>query len=376
MPEEITNENIPTKQYKGINETETLGRALSLFENSTDVLVVFNNKKEYSGILDERSILRTDLDPGKSKVKSFKTSAPKVQIPTEIIKCARLMLESNIYYLPVFEKGTIIGIISYTDIIKSPALKKFAKRTIRDVMVRSLPVASPTDKIGTIYNKFKKSDIFSIPVVEKDKFMGVINLHDTVSAILQHKEKPDYGTKLGEKEHLLDLPVENIIAEQAISLHESATIGEAIDTIVENRLDCISIVDDDNILQSVITVKDLLRFIAALEEMVILPRIQINSNIENLNRTRVNAAINEFVKKYSSILSPSEFEIYMREHREKQKHQKLIYTRIQAHAHHDNFAATAEAFGEDHSLKEALDKLERQVKKKKMAKKHGGRKEH
>jgi CBS domain-containing protein len=373
VEKERNEDDIAIQQFKGINETDTLGKALSLFENSTDVLVVLNQKKEYTGVLIERSILRTDLDPGKSKVKSFTTRAPKVKIPIDVTECARLMIENNVLYLPVFKKNRIMGLITYMDVLSSPVLQKFTRRTVRDVMVRNLPRATPEDKIGTVYKKFKRSDILSIPVVKNDKFIGMVNLHDTVHAILQHKEKPDYGTILGEKKHLLSLPITNIMAPSVKSLPDSATIGDVIAMIVENKLDCLSILDDKNFIQSVITVKDLLRLITTQKEVYILPKIRINSKIENLNRQRVSAAINEFVKKYSSILSPSEFEVYMREHKEKQKHQKLIYTRIQAFAHKDKFAATAEGFGEDHSIKEALEKLERQVRKKKTAKKRSRR---
>ena len=54
------------QSFKEILEDQTLGKALSLFSKSMDVLIVLNKKKEYTGILFERNLLRTDLDPGKS----------------------------------------------------------------------------------------------------------------------------------------------------------------------------------------------------------------------------------------------------------------------------------------------------------------------
>jgi len=237
-------------------------------------------------------------------------------------------------------------------------------------MSEKIIVASPEDKIGQIYNKFKKSDIFSLPVVDNGRFLGMINLHDTLHTIILHKKKPDFGTILGEKEHLLDLPVKNIMAPPTISAFETAAISEIIDKIVENKLDCISIIDDNNNLKAVITVRDLLKMVAGKELPFIKPKIQINSNVEDLNRTRIETAVTRFTKKYGSVLSQSEVEIYIRAHREKQKHQHLIYTRIQLHAHHDKFAATAESWGFDHSLKEALEKIEKQLRRKKKSKRH------
>jgi acetoin utilization protein AcuB len=366
--------NIQMPKFKEISENDTIGKALSLFQTSHDVIIVNNQKNEYTGILVERSILRTDLDPGKSKVKSFIIKAPKIKHNTEITECARLMGENNILYLPVFDKGRVTGVVSYIDVLKSEALLKFSKQPVKNIMAKNVPVAATDDNISVVYNKFKKSDLFSIPVVDNDNFIGLVNLHETIHTILQHKEKPDFGTKLGEKKHLLKLPIKNIMVQPTISLLDNVTIEDVVENITQNELECITILDADSNLQAIITVKDILRLISAEKEVFLPPKIQINSHLEELNRSSVEAAIISFANKYISILSQSEFEIYMREHKEKQKHQKLIYTRISVHAHHDSFSSTAEGFGVDHSLKEALDKLERQVKKKKTTRKHGGRK--
>ena len=366
--------SIQMQKYKEIFENDSVGKALSLFETSHDVIIVFNQKKEYTGILVERSILRTDLDPGKSKVKSFIIKAPKIMQNTDLTECARLMSENNILYLPVFEKGKVTGMVSYIDILKSEALLKFSKQPVKNLMVRGVPVAKTDDNISVVYNKFRKSDLFSIPVVDDNNFKGLVNLHETIRTILQHKEKPDFGAKVGEKKHLLKLPVTNIMVQPTISLLDNVTIEDVVDNIMRNELECITILDNDRNLQAIITVKDLLRLISAENEVFLPPRIQINSHLEELNRAQVEATIINFANKYIPILSQSKFEIYIREHKEKQKHQKLIYTHISIHAHHDNFSAKAEGFGVDHSLKEALDKLERQVKKKKDVRKHGTRK--
>jgi predicted transcriptional regulator len=363
-------ESIVSNQFIEINEDTTLGKALSLFEKSTDILIVTNKKKEYSGVLPEHSILRTDLDPSKSKVKSIKISAPKVNNKTGIEKCAKLMVENKILYLPFFENNKIVGVVSYLDLLKSPNLQKLSKYTVKNIMSRTMFVTSPNEKIGVIYNRFRKSNIFSMPVVEDGKFSGMIYLHDTLHTIIQHKEKPDYRTKFGEKQHLMDLPIRNIITKTATIAHESDTLGEVIEKIIENKLDCISVIDDQEQLQALITVRDLLKLVTTEDTLFIRPKITINSNISNIDRNRVNDSITEFVTKFGNVLSQSEVEIYMREHKEKHKDQKLIYTRLQLHAHHDKYEATGEGWGYEHSLKEVLSKIEKQIKKKKTSKKH------
>lgn len=370
MPVDRLIGTIKSQSFKKIDEDATIGKALSLFENSTDVLVVLNKNNEYSGVLHERSILRTDLDPGKSKVKSFKVSGPKVQNTTSVQECARLMIESNIFYLPIFERGKISGVICYTDILKFPDLQKLRRHTVKELMTSMMTNILPDEKISIVYNKFRKSDLFSLPVIENKKYLGMIYLHDTLHTIIQHKEKPDFGTKVGEKEHLLDLPIRNIMTRPAISAPDSATLGEAIDIIIENKLDSVSIIDSDEKIQAIIFVKDLLKLITSQERIFLIPKVTINSNLKELNRERVNKTITEFVKKYSSILSQSEVEIYMREQKETHKNQKQVYTRLQLHAHHEKFEAKGEGWGYEHSLREVLEKIEKQIRRKKQSKKH------
>ncbi len=373
----VNNNNYPItlqpQPFKQIDEDANIGKAVSLFEASTDILVVFDKQGEYTGILNERSILRTDLDPGKSKVKSFKISAPKVQITADIEKCARLMIENNIFYLPIFKANKIIGVVSYLDILKSNTIQKLNKHPVKDILSAKINFITSQDKISRVYNKFRKSDMFSLPVLDQGKYVGMVYLHDTINTIIQHKEKPDFGIKYGEKEHLLDLPVTNIMSSPAISAPDKATLGYAVEIIVKNKLDGISIIDNKDNLTAIIYVKDLLRLLATKEKLALTPKITINSDIEIIDRDRINNTITEFIKKFSSILTQSEVEIYMREHKEKHKDQKLIYTRLQLHAHHDKFEAKAEGWGFEHSLREALEKIETQIRRKKQSKKHIGK---
>ena len=263
-----------------------------------------------------------------------------------------------------------MGVVSYLDILKAPAIEKLYNYTVNNIMNRTMFVTSPNEKLGVIYNRFRKSNIFSMPVVENGKFAGMIYLHDTLHSIIQHKEKPDFRTKFGEKNRIMDLPIKNVISKTATVAHESNTLGEVIEKIIMNKLDSISIIDDSQQLQALITVKDLLKLISTEETIFLMPRITINSNISNINRERINETVTEFVTKFSSILSQSEVEIYMREHKEKHKDKRLIYTRLQLHAHHDSFEATAEGWGYEHSIREVLSKIEKQIKKKKSNKKH------
>ena len=71
MPETIKIEEIMTKKYKWIEEQESLGKALSCFKQSCDVLLVKDNDQHYLGILTERMILEQQIYRKISNKRSF-----------------------------------------------------------------------------------------------------------------------------------------------------------------------------------------------------------------------------------------------------------------------------------------------------------------
>jgi CBS domain-containing protein len=365
----ISDLNLSMQRYKEIKETDTINRALPLFTEPTDILMVMNVNNNYSGALTEHIILHNLIDPEKAKVKQFKIDVPKVKTTTEISECARLMVENNIMQLPVFDKEKVSGIISYIDIFHLPFFKKLWRNPVKDIIIQPEVTITLNEKISIVINKFKQHGLFSIPVVENEQLIGMVSLHELINTIIGFKGKPEHGTAVGEKIHLLDMPVKNIMTKVSITASNQATISEVIEKMLENRLDSLPIIENDN-LQGIITIKDLLKLVTSFDDLIFLPKIQINSDIVDLDRDLIQTAVIEFAEQFSSILGECSFDVYVRAHREKQKHKKLIFTRIHIFAHKHKFEATAEAWGEALSLKEALEKLERQVIKEKPTKKH------
>ena len=369
LPKIISDLKLSMQKYKEIKVTDTLNKALSLFTESNDILIVLDDNNEYSGILTELKILQNFLDPEKTKIKNFKINVPKVEPTTEISECARLMVENNIMSLPVFEKGKLSRIISYIDLFQLPAFKKIERTMISELITKPEVTITPDESMSIAINKFKKHNLFSIPVVEKEQLIGMLSLHDLIHTIIGYKRKPEYGTMVGEKLHLLDLPVENIITTVSATASKQATISNVIEKIIENRLDSLPIIENNN-LQGIVAIKDLLKLVITLDELVLLPNVQVNSDIKDLDKEMIQTTLNEFAEQFSSILGECSFDVYIRAHREKQKHKKLIFTRIHIFGHKHKYDASAEAWGEALSFKEALEKLERQVLKEKPSKKY------
>lgn len=98
--------------------------ALQLMQDSNVGSVVVMDQGKYRGILTERDYARKVilLDKNSSDTvvsEIMSTDLPVVELGSSIEVCMILMSENNIRYLPVIEKGELIGIISSNDLIKA-----------------------------------------------------------------------------------------------------------------------------------------------------------------------------------------------------------------------------------------------------------------
>jgi CBS domain-containing protein len=363
----VTNDSsgLIIKNYKEIKDTDTIGKALSMIKNSNEILLVFDQKKKYSGILVQQGILRTDLDPEKSKIRNFKVSGPKIDGSASVSECARIMLENNLLFLPVEEKNKIIGLVSYEDLLRSYVSEIYGETKVSEIMTGDMPVSDPAEKLGDLVKKFRSGRSTSLPVIENGSHRGTVYLHDTINTLITRTEKPGFGRTITEKTRLSELPVRNIMTPPVVEARENDKLSKVISMMVEHDTDCVSVVDGNHKYKGMVTVADLLKLLVTPVKQQGRARIKINSSFDEINRSQIRSVINASLDKFEGLLGERSAEVFMKEHKEKKKHQKLIYTRIQVYSGAGRFDATGEGWGPDQSLSKTLNKLEKQMRRKK-----------
>lgn len=98
--------------------------ALKLMSDKNIGSVLVMEGHTYVGLLTERDYARKVILKGKAssdvRVKDImSTGLPEIKLETSIDDCMKLMSDNNVRYLPVFEGGVVIGIISINDVIKA-----------------------------------------------------------------------------------------------------------------------------------------------------------------------------------------------------------------------------------------------------------------
>ena len=145
------------------------------------------------------------------KAKDIMSANPITVTPDmEIINAAKTLLENRINGVPVIEKGKLVGILCQSDLISQqkkfpmPSLftfldgfiplqsnkdiektvKKIAATVVRDAMTLNPVTVTPDTDIEEIAGLMIDKNFHTIPVVEKNKLVGIIGKEDILNTLI------------------------------------------------------------------------------------------------------------------------------------------------------------------------------------------------
>jgi len=348
-----------SSDYRVIDANEPIARALSLFEETDSIIVM--KGKEYVGVLIEKELTRAKLPP-KAKIKSFVRSSPKAKPDTPIEEVARLMLESEIFHLPVFEDEKLIGVVKVDDLLEK--IVETDEEEIGKFISSDIKFVSPNDNIGKVIKIFKEKNISRLPVVENGKIVGVITMHDLMEKVILPEEKPEYGEFVAEKKRYLKIPVKGIMISDPFIMPPNAKVKEAVKEMLDRRIGGI-IVSSNGKLLGMVTKKDLLEPIASRgkEEKIFIQFCGELDEIEGFDKSEGMAQLKNFLRKHEDFLETGYLYVYVRQHKERKRGIPLIYCKLRLSYPKGMFIAAEEGWGFRIALRNAIEAMEKQINK-------------
>lgn len=351
-----------SKDIVTIDEEEKISEAISLFTKAESIIVMKGG--EYKGILTEKDIMRAKI-PLDAKVKSFVKHAPKIDVNMPIQEVARLMLENDVYHLPVFENEKLVGIIRDEDLLKKIS-EEIGEEPIEKYMTRNPKTVSPDDNIGKVIKIFKEENVSRLPVIKDEKLVGIITIHDLMEKVLHPEEKPEYGEFIAEKKRYLKIPVKGIMVEEPIVMPPNAKVKEVIKEMLKNKFGGMLIAKEKK-LMGIVTKKDLLEPIASYgrEEKIYIQFSGELDKIEGFDKEEGMLYLKEFVRKYEEFLENGYLCAYLKQHKEKKHGLSLIYCKLRLSSPKGFFIASSEGWGFRQALKNTINAMEKQIEKEK-----------
>ena len=352
-----------SKGFATVNKDDPLSRCLELFKKEMPpVIAVLDAKGKYTGVIARRWITRSRLDPAATKVKKLMRSAPKVDPEITLNKAAKMMIESGIRQLPVFQRKKLIGFITDEDVIHGAVTQEWGSTQIKEIMTKK-PVFIDEDRsVGAALTYFREHGISHLPVLKEGKLAGILSIQDIIEQIFYPRKKQTVGDIKGEKVPILNVPVKGIMSKHVIAVKPETTLKEAAKIMHNKDISCLPVMENEKIA-GIVTKLDFLEPISTMEEE---HKFTVQFAIKDLevNPDEQNFMMNEFdtfTRKYKEVFQMGTLFVYFKTHGTNHKGIPLIHCRLQLRTIKGNFISSSEGWGTEPTFRVALDRLDKRI---------------
>ncbi|MFA4647543.1 CBS domain-containing protein [Pyrococcus kukulkanii] len=362
-------QEVMTDKYAKIDISAPLSEAIGIIEKEDPDLILVFDDNVYKGVLTQDLIIRSHLkwDPTKAKVRDVYKPAPVVKPNDDLSHAAKLMLETDLRSLPVGEsKAEIIGVISDIALLERVVAEEFGKRKVEEFMTKDVITLGPDDTVAKALATMRDHAISRIPIVDEEgKLEGLVTLHDLIIRFIKPRFRAQTGELVGEKIPPFSMKLREAMIKGVITLLPDATVREAVATMKDNNIDGLVVVDENNKVVGVLTVKDLLLPISRMVEKEAKFYLQLGgdaSALSEFTRERIINDIKRFVDGYSDLLgNEGIIYLYIRRFNEKFRGVHLYQARMRVVTDKGVFVAKGETWGAIQAVHDAIRAIERQL---------------
>ncbi|MGE5187457.1 MAG: CBS domain-containing protein [Betaproteobacteria bacterium] len=366
MAMSATAKDIFARDYNSVKENDTLSRCLEGFKKGMPpVLAVTDERGKYVGIITRRSVLRTRLDPIKTKVKSLMKTAPEVTLSDSLSRIAKLMITSGIRQLPVFEKGKIKGFITDEAVIHSAVIAgEWGNSPIETIMTRAPHTMEATRSVGAVLSKMRENGVSHVPILDNGKLTGLISIQDILENLYWPQKRMSNQDVAGEQFSTLALAASGIMVKPVITVTKKTTLKDAEKKMHKHDISCLCIVEDEHLI-GIATKLDFLEPISQFETRERNLTIQFgvkDIEISPEQQQYMMAEFDAFTRRFQDAFQLGSLFIYIKSHRgTNMRGTPMIHCRLQFRTTKGSFFASSEGWGVEPTYKVALDRLQRRL---------------
>ncbi|WP_089935969.1 CBS domain-containing protein [Candidatus Entotheonella palauensis] len=136
---------------------------------------------------------------------------------------------------------------------------------VKDYMQAVIMTVSPNDFLSTARHIMDELFIRHLPVVLEGRLAGILTDRDVRQATPSNNER----TAREHHDARHEMCVSDVMTRQVYTVSPETALIEAAATFLEQKFDCLPVVDEDRILKGIITVSDFVRIYAEQHESVI-----------------------------------------------------------------------------------------------------------
>jgi len=105
-------------------------------------------------------------------------------------QAVRVMAEQNLGSLVVLERGRMVGMLTFHEIMQALAARngELGALEVGEIMERDPVSAGPTMEVNDLRRAMLESGARYLPVLEDDRLLGVISFRDVAKAVLEAQD--------------------------------------------------------------------------------------------------------------------------------------------------------------------------------------------
>jgi len=286
----LSAKDILEENFLRVSASDPVSRTMNLFISTKNKNALVFDGKKFSGIVSWRSLYRGAKDFSKVSNASVAEKAPALSPSEPVERIAKLMVETGLRSLPVFDKNVLVGVVSHSavlDAIKNfPELRALKANEVATKNFFSLP---DTATLAQAFSMMRKNGIDKIPLTGKNnELVSVISFTDLMHNFLVHPPKKKVGSRTGsgysiKAFHPENEPISGVLAKSGLSGETVVTASpdEPLSGIVQkmSKYGVSSVIVFDGKPTGIVTITNLLKAFGSLQ-----PKIVRNIQSSNLPR--------------------------------------------------------------------------------------------
>ena len=364
MTSSFSVKDVFSKEYATVNEDDVLSKCFELFKKEgRPVLAVLDDKGKYVGVIARRWIIRARLDPITTKVKSLMRAAPKVEPDVSLSKTAKMMIQSGVRQLPVFEKEKLIGFVTDEAIIHGAVTQDWGNAGIEQIMTKAPYTIEASRSVGAVLSLFREHDISHAPVIENGKLVGIVSTQDIIEHVFQPSQRQTLGDIVGEKVQVLSIPAKGIMVSPVVTATPETTLKDAEKKMHSFNVHCLAVMAKERLV-GIVTKLDFLEPMSQMEDLDRRLTVQFavkGMDIDASAQGFMMGEFDSFARKYKDLLESGTLFVYMKTHGTNHKGQPLVHCRLQMRTVKGFFLSSGEGYGVEPTFRVALDRLEKRI---------------
>ncbi len=255
--------DIMSKPGVAISKDEIVGVALELMDKKEVThLIVLNKERGLVGILTAREIMDglgsyrfQKIQARRIYVSALMTEPPiTIEQNADASKAADIMISQDVEIIPVIKNSEVVGVVTETDLLK--LLEGENGATAEKLMNPKHPRINPGQRAVHARTVMLETRSRLLPVCSGEKLLGIVTEMALAKTFYQVRE--NFPSRIMDSV-VRRIIVEDIMLENPPTVGTSDNLGKIVQTVVENGIPAVPVVDSRMSLLGVLERRSLLK---------------------------------------------------------------------------------------------------------------------